>query len=191
LEILERNEVKATFFVTAQENHLEEYRKIVDAGHAIGIHSYTHNYSKVYASKKAFIKDVTDMSDLIYRETGVRTRLYRFPGGSANSVSSTPVETLISWLNEEDYIYFDWNALTGDAVTKNLSASTLIDNVMANIKQNTKNKIDSTVLMHDLTTKHNTVEALEPLIQTLKEQGYVMDKALDESVKPVQQKVIE
>jgi peptidoglycan/xylan/chitin deacetylase (PgdA/CDA1 family) len=76
-------------------------------------------------------------------------------------------------------------------VTKNLSASTLIDNVMANIKQNTKNKIDSTVLMHDLTTKHNTVEALEPLIQTLKEQGYVMDKALDESVKPVQQKVIE
>jgi hypothetical protein len=45
--------------------------------------------------------------------------------------------------------------------------------------------------MHDLTTKHNTVEALEPLIQTLKEQGYVMDKALDESVEPVQQKVIE
>ena len=73
-------------------------------------------------------------------------------------------------------------------MTKDLSVQTLIDNIMGSVERNTKNKKNSTVLMHDLVNKHNTVESLTPLIEQLKSKGYVMDKALDETVPPVQQK---
>ena len=192
LEILAEEEVKATFFVVGKtdEASMAAYKKIVDQGHGIGIHSYTHEYSKVYASLESFQKDVTSMSDLIYAATGVRTHLYRFPGGSANTVCETSMDKLISWLNKEGYIYFDWNALNGDAVTKDLSPKTLISNIMKNVKLNRENGRDSTVLMHDLANKHNTVESLKPLIEKLKKDGYVLDQPLSEDVNPVQQKVL-
>lgn len=190
LEILERNQVKATFFVIGHTDSqsMEEYKKIVEQGHGIGIHSYTHEYDKIYSSLEAFQQDVTSMSDLIYAATGVRTHLYRFPGGSANSVCNTSMEELIRWLGNEGYIYYDWNALNGDAVTKNLSVDTLIRNVMKNVELNRKNNQTSIVLMHDLEARHNTVEALEPLIQRLKAEGYVMDEPITEDVEPIQQK---
>ena len=190
LSILKKEKVKATFFVVGKtdEQSMEGYRKIVKQGHQIGIHSYTHEYKTIYASLEAFQEDVTKMSDLIYEATGVRTKLYRFPGGSSNTVSKTPIKELADWLSEEGYIYYDWNALNGDAVTKDLSVQTLIDNIMGSVERNTKNKKNSTVLMHDLVNKHNTVESLTPLIEQLKSKGYVMDKALDETVPPVQQK---
>ena len=190
LSVLKKEKVKATFFVVGKtdEESMEGYRKIVKQGHQIGIHSYTHEYKTIYASLEAFQEDVTKMSDLIYEATGVRTKLYRFPGGSSNTVSKTPIKELADWLSEEGYIYYDWNALNGDAVTKDLSVQTLIDNIMGSVERNTKNKKDSIVLMHDLVNKHNTVESLTPLIEQLKSKGYVMDKALDETVPPVQQK---
>lgn len=190
LEILERNQVKATFFVIAHtdEESMAEYKKIVEKGHGIGIHSYTHEYSKIYSSLEAFQEDVTSMSDLIYAATGVRTHLYRFPGGSSNTVSSTPTDELIKWLTDEGYIYYDWNALNGDAVTKDLSPKTLIKNVMNNVELNAKNNRTSIVLMHDLAVRHNTVESLEPLIQQLKKKGFVMDEPITEDVEPIQQK---
>lgn len=192
LDILAEKQVKATFFVVGKtdEASMAAYKKIVDGGHGIGIHSYTHQYDKVYSSLEAFQKDVNSMSDLIYAATGVRTHLYRFPGGSANTVCQTSMDDLIGWLNKEGYIYYDWNALNGDAVTKNLSTKTLISNIMGSVKQNRENGRDSTVLMHDLANKHNTVESLEPLIDKLTKEGYVLDQPLSEDVNPVQQKVL-
>lgn len=192
LDILAGEEVKATFFVVGKtdEASMAAYKKIVEQGHGIGIHSYTHEYDKIYASLEAFQMDVNSMSDLIYAATGVRTHLYRFPGGSANSVCETSMDKLIRWLNKEGYIYYDWNALNGDAVTKDLSPKTLVSNIMKNVKQNRENGTDSTVLMHDLANKHNTVESLKPLIDRLKGDGYVLDQPLSEDVNPIQQKVV-
>lgn len=192
LDILAGEEVKATFFVVGKtdEASMAAYKKIVEQGHGIGIHSYTHEYDKIYASLEAFQMDVNSMSDLIYAATGVRTHLYRFPGGSANSVCETSMDKLIRWLNKEGYIYYDWNALNGDAVTKDLSPKTLVSNIMKNVKQNRENGTDSTVLMHDLVNKHNTVESLKPLIDRLKGDGYVLDQPLSEDVNPIQQKVV-
>lgn len=192
LDILAGEEVKATFFVVGKtdEASMAAYKKIVEQGHGIGIHSYTHEYDKIYASLEAFQMDVNSMSDLIYAATGVRTHLYRFPGGSANSVCETSMDKLIRWLNKEGYIYYDWNALNGDAVTKDLSPKTLVSNIMKNVKQNRENGTDSTVLMHDLANKHNTVESLKPLIDRLKGDGYLLDQPLSEDVNPIQQKVV-
>ena len=60
LEILEQYGVKATFFVVgtsaATPAGQEWLKRIAAAGHAIGMHSWSHDYKKVYASVEAFLE---------------------------------------------------------------------------------------------------------------------------------------
>ena len=61
LEILDREQVPATFFVCAQdanERYLPLVADIAAAGHQIALHSATHQYSKIYASTDAFWQDI-------------------------------------------------------------------------------------------------------------------------------------
>lgn len=191
LEILDQYNAKATFFVVGKSDVESKkiYNEIIAAGHTIGIHSYTHEYSQIYASLEAFQKDVMEMSDFIYDVTGVRTNLYRFPGGSANSVAATDVNELITWLDQQGYVYYDWNALSGDAVTKGLSTTTLVNNVMDGVSKN--KTVPSIVLLHDLSARHNMVEALPQLLEQLQEKGYEFDQPLTQDVTPIQQKKVE
>ena len=169
LDILAANHVKATFFVIGRdEEYYDYYKRIVDEGHTIGMHSYTHVYQDLYESKESFGNEITMLQDLIYRVTGVKSTIFRFPGGSSNQVSQLPIETYISYLNENGITYYDWNALSGDAVTSGLSPEQLVSNIMNDVEKNQ----DSIVLMHDLQTTHTTVESLQLLIDTLKSEGY-------------------
>ena len=169
LDILDQNGVKATFFVIGRgEEFYDAYRRIVREGHSIGLHSYTHDYQKFYASEESFGEELTRLNDLLCELTGTRTNLFRFPGGSSNRVAPLPIETYIAYLNEHGINYYDWNALNGDAVTSGLSPEQLVRNIMHDVSKNE----DSIVLMHDLKTTHATVESLQPLIDTLKQQGY-------------------
>lgn len=169
LDILAANDVKATFFVIGRdEEYYEYYKRIVDEGHTIGLHSYTHVYQDFYASRESFAKELTDLQKLIYDVTGTESHIFRFPGGSSNNVSSLPISEYISYLNENDINYYDWNALSGDAVTSGLSPEQLVNNIMNDVEKNQ----DSIVLMHDLQTTHATVESLQILIDTLKSEGY-------------------
>lgn len=169
LDILEENNVKATFFVIGkEEQYYDYYKRIVDEGHTIGMHSYTHVYEDFYKSVDSFSKELTKLSDLIYDITGIKSTIFRFPGGSSNSVSPLPMEEYIAYLNENNINYYDWNALNGDAVTSGLSPEQLVDNIMKDVSKNQ----DSIVLMHDLQSTHTTVESLQLLIDTLKGKGY-------------------
>lgn len=169
LDILAVNNVKATFFVIGKdESYYEYYKRIVDEGHTIGMHSYSHVYQDLYASRENFETEINQLRDLIYSVTGEDCTIFRFPGGSSNHVSSVPVETFISYLNEQGITYYDWNALNGDAISTGLSPEQLVNNIMNDVE---KNK-DSIVLMHDLQTTHSTVESLQLLIDTLKAEGY-------------------
>lgn len=169
LDILNENQVKATFFVIGRdEAYYEYYKRIVEEGHSIGMHSYTHVYQDFYKSLDSFGSELERLDNLIYDVTGVHSRLFRFPGGSSNSVAPLPVEDYIAYLNEHNINYYDWNSLNGDAVTSGLSPQTLVDNIMNDV---TKNE-DSIVLMHDLQTTHTTVESLQLLIDTLQSEGY-------------------
>ncbi len=182
LDILKEENVKATFFVVARdESYYDAYRRIVAEGHTLAMHSYTHVYSSVYASLDSFKEDVDSLHDLLYDVTGVDVKYYRFPGGSSNTVSKVDIQSCIQYLDEQGYTYFDWNSLNGDAVTENLTPDELNANVMKYVRGNTG---DSIVLMHDLSTKHATVEALEDLIHTLKEEGYELCP-IDENTTPV------
>lgn len=168
LDILAANDVKATFFVIGRdEKYYEYYKRIVDEGHTLAMHSYSHEYKEIYASVDAFYEDLRKLQDLLYQVTGKECKLYRFPGGSSNTIAGS-IEPFIECLNEHDITYFDWNALNGDAVSEELSPQRLIDNIMKNVRLN-KNSV---VLMHDLQPRYSTVESLQALIDLLKEEGY-------------------
>lgn len=169
LDILAANDVKATFFVIGHdEEYYDAYRRIVEEGHTIGLHSYSHVYEDFYQSVDSFAMELTRLNELLYDVTGTGSSIFRFPGGSSNSVCPLPVQNYIAYLNENGIRYYDWNSLSGDAVTTGLSPWQLVNNIMKDVRNNQ----DSIVLMHDLNTTHATVESLQLLIDTLREEGY-------------------
>ena len=183
LEILEEYDVKATFFVVGKEDEysMEMYKKIVDAGHTLGMHSYSHQYSVIYQSVEAFAQDIEKQEGLLKTATGEDIRLFRFPGGSSNMVSNIGMQEFIKYLNSEGITYFDWNVSSGDATSKYLEADALVQNVV----QDVGIYKNSVVLMHDAADKPNTVEALPKLIEELQEME-VEILPITEDVQPIQ-----
>ena len=169
LDILKERNVKATFFVIGRnERYYPMYKRIVEEGHTLAIHSYSHEYSTIYASYDNFVNDVEELRKLLYDVTGVDCRYYRFPGGSSNRVTQVPVNDLIDYLDSAGLTYFDWNALNNDAVI----AGQTPDQLVKNILKDALNYDDTIILMHDLDCCHETVESLPSLIEQLEEHGY-------------------
>ena len=164
LDILDEYGVKGTFFVVGRlsDTTTPMYKRIVNEGHAIGMHSYTHKYSEVYESVDSFVYDVEKIQSLIYEQTGVLSKLYRFPGGSTNTVSRTDVSLLKDELDKRDIKYFDWNVLSGDASsTYGLPKEAIVRNCTANALGHE----EAIILMHDLPEKATTVAALPEIIE--------------------------
>ncbi len=183
LDVLAEYDVKATFFVIGRkdEHSLEMYKRIVDEGHTLAMHSYTHQYGKIYSSVEAFEKDFKKLSNLLYKTTGVRPKYYRFPGGSSNQVSSLPMADFIAYLNDNDIVYYDWNVINGDATGEKLTTKQMIKNVMSGVRTNN----NSIVLMHDSVSNDTTVKSLASLIKKLQKEGYTI-LPITEYTKPIQ-----
>ena len=183
LDILDKYNVKATFFVIYHGNMKSKYKEIVNRGHTIALHSYTHNYSKIYKSEKGYFSDLKKIHDYIEDVTGVDSRIIRFPGGSSNTVSNKYnkgiMKKLKASVEEKGYIYHDWNVDSTDAAGRNRKASLLLKNV----KKGTGKKKVINVLMHDTgKSKKTTVEALPSIIKYLKGQGYSFEALTEDSV---------
>lgn len=184
LDILSKYNVKATFFVIGKtdEDSLASYKRIVNEGHTLGMHSYSHNYNILYNSLEDFDKDFTKLRDLLYDTTGYLPNIYRFPGGSANLANKSQMNEIINYLKAKSVTYFDWNVTNGDATGVKLDSEQLVANVISGVELYNH----ATVLMHDTNTKEATVHSLEELIKTLTSQGASL-LPLDDTVKPVQQ----
>ncbi len=141
LDVLDKYNVKATFFVTnASPKYQDMIAKEYAAGHSIGIHTYSHDYNKIYASEEAYFEDLEAMQDVIVKQTGETTNIIRFPGGSSNTVSDiTPglMTTLTQEVQNRGYQYFDWNVASGDA-GETTDTETVVSNVISGIKQHNK-----------------------------------------------------
>jgi len=167
LDILKKHNVKATFFVNgtaAKFPALEPlYKRIAEEGHALGMHSYSHRYSEIYASLEAFETDLDKIHSLIYNETGVDTNLYRFPGGSGNTVSRQPMEQFAKALHDRGYEYYDWNIYPGDSSGRSYPKDAIVSRIMSNISEYRS----AIILLHDSDTHNSTVEALPEVIEGL------------------------
>ena len=113
LDILKKENVKATFFVlnySSSNEHL--IKRIVAEGHTIGIHGYSHEYSKIYKSKETFMNNIYSLQDKIYKSTGVKSMYIRFPGGSSNTVSRHYCKGIMTELTKK-YYQKDLDIMTG------------------------------------------------------------------------------
>ena len=168
LEILAKYNVKATFFVVGSANtaYLDD---IVNQGHSIAAHTYSHDYSEIYASEEAYFKDLNKVRQLIYDKTGTWTTLIRFPGGSSNSVSRHYCLGIMSQLTKaveaQGLQYFDWNVDSKDA-----GGAKTADEVFSNVIAGVQKHNVSVVLQHDI---HGySVDAVERIIQWGLANGY-------------------
>ncbi len=185
LKVLKKYDVKATFFVIGRtdEKSKKLYKKIVKEGHTLGMHSYTHQYDKIYASVSAYKKDLNALADLLEDVTGEeRPHYIRFPGGSSNTVSKVPMKDIIRYVNKEGYKYYDWNVVNGDADGKKHADKDMINKVVQGVKLHDT----SIVLMHDCVGKEQTAKNLETTIKKLKKMK-VHILPINDTTVPVQQ----
>jgi len=170
LDILNSYGVKGTFFVVGRlsDTTTPMYKRIVNEGHSIGMHSYTHVYSEIYANKDAFVYDIDRIQSLIYEQTGVLSKIYRFPGGSSNTVSRTDISLLTEELDKRDIAYYDWNVVSGDASSRYGLPK---DEIVRNCTQKALGYEEAVILMHDLPEKATTVEALPEIIEYFQSLG--------------------
>jgi len=169
LDILKQYGVKATFFTVGKETETgrELYNRIISEGHTLGMHSYSHVYSEIYAGRDSFEADLSRISSVIENATGYSPVYYRFPGGSNNKIIGDKFEEFSTVLQERGITYFDWNVSTGDATNPALSADEIVENAFADIDKYE----DVIILMHDLGNKGTTVEALPIIIERLQSEG--------------------
>ena len=165
LDILAEYDVKATFFVVGKEEEKYQplYKRIVEEGHTLAMHSYSHKYNEIYQSRESYVEDLTKLQEFLYNTTGVWCRYCRFPGGSSNTVSRVDMHELIDYLEEQDMSYFDWNVSSGDASSAYISPDAIVRNSTARLQEFQ----EAIILLHDASDKDSTVEALPKLIEQI------------------------
>ena len=179
LDILKKNHVKATFFVTGKEDPSSKkiYQRIVKEGHTLAMHSYSHIQDVIYDSKEAFEKDLKQINRCLYEATGVHTKFYRFPGGSSTQNTSLPIQNFIDVLKKNHYLYLDWNVISPDINNANATKEQVVTGVMQGVDAYDT----AVVLMYDVADKPMTVKALPSIIKQIKAKNYEL-LPVDESM---------
>ncbi|WP_195268185.1 polysaccharide deacetylase family protein [Eubacterium sp. 1001713B170207_170306_E7] len=165
LDLLRKYNIKATFFTNGREGPVmeEAYRRIVDEGHTLANHTWSHQYS-LYKDPAAFYADVEKLDAYQKQVTGLKqtSHLFRFPGGSLNANA-----TCTQGILDRGYNYVDWNVVCGDGTSNSLSVEQLTKNFIEGVHGHNV----STVLCH-AEQKDNTRKALDKTFKTLLKEGY-------------------
>lgn len=159
LDILKRNDVKATFFVLgkyAERNNIL-LKRIAAEGHVIGSHTYTHASGLITDINK-IKRELTRTNDVIYKYTGQKVRYFRPPFGFENWRFLNEAElsdyTIVLWSLDAA----DWNKKTEQDIT---------NRILKWVKGGT------IIMLHDGGAHREAViEALPVVIKELKNKGY-------------------
>ncbi|NMO98070.1 polysaccharide deacetylase family protein [Paenibacillus lemnae] len=181
LDILNTYKIKGTFFVLGQqaERRPEIIGRIHEEGHAIGNHTYDHNYTELYHKFTAFWNQIKQTEEIIRLITGERPQLVRAPGGTAGKFDAAYFDLL----EQGGYKVFDWNVDSGDSKRKGVPADEIVKMSTAPHQGN-----EAVVLLHDGAGHEETVKALPRIIKYYQKVGYRFD-ILTPEIKPVQFKV--
>ena len=184
LDVLKDEGVQATFFVNGKDDDYSKkvYKRIVNEGHTLGMHSFSHLYDDIYSSKESFREDTKKEYEFLHKITGQYPKYYRFPGGSSSSKIQIPINELKEVLSEFNLEYVDWNIISADSVNTLAEESEISNGIIQAVKEFD----NSIVLMYDVATRPNTVKALPTLIRPLKAQNYEL-LPIDENTQLVRQ----
>ncbi len=156
LQILADHEIKTTFFLT--NIWLKQYpdlaKQIVSEGHETALHSDTHPNMTGLTDQK-ILAELTENAKLVTEITGQKPLLFRPPFGAYNN-------KVLTITRDAGFIPIQWSVDSLD--WKNLSADSIYQRVT------TKVHPGAIVLFHN--DGANTPQALEPIIEYLKKEGY-------------------
>ena len=180
LDTLDKYNVKATFFILGKSidegtENKEILKRIANDGHAIGNHSYSHDYNYLYPGRTInpdnFMADINKCNDRLKEVLGddFNTRVIRFPGGYWSWEGRSGIRPII---DEKGYAVIDWNTLNEDAQGAKKDANGLVECLKKNTDALGPNADSVVVLMHDTYGKEETVKALPEIIQYFKDKGF-------------------
>ena len=180
LDILKEKDAHATFFVVGR-NVGEKTRDVLlrelTEGHAIALHSYSHDYHKLYPGRVANAAAVEGeaakaqkaLQDVLGKS--FHSGVWRYPGGH---MSWKGLDASDQKLKDMDISWIDWNALTGDAEPAKRRPTTP-EGLVEFLKKSMPKNDDASViviLMHDAETKQLSADALPHVIDVLRADGY-------------------
>lgn len=169
LDTLKAYGAKATFFICNYDaSAIPILKRMIEEGHTIGIHGYSHVYANIYATEDAFMYNINRLRDKLRNDTGYTATIIRFPGGTSNTVSKVPMSALSRTVSAAGYLYADWNVDSGDANGNGIAASRISGNTIAGLRKGRNN----VVLMHDTAAKSTTASALPAILEYGKNNGY-------------------
>lgn len=186
LDILNKFDVKGTFFLIGNQIKGQEeiVKRIHKEGHSIGLHTYTHEYKKIYSSQQRFISEMLTTQKIIDDLTGVKPNIIRFPFGSNKKLS----QSFLNNLHNHNFKVYDWNLFMSDGINCKTPPYKLY-------KEATK-PVESgepvILLMHCDYTHKNTCKALPEVIKFYKNKGYefkVIDETTPEHYFPLKKQV--
>ena len=185
LDILQENEIKATFFIVDySEEDKSKIQRIIDEGHTLGLHGLSHDYAKIYSSVDAITENFIGLQKKILNDFDYNAIYIRFPGGASNTISKKYCDGVMtaatSKVEQEGFTYYDWNVDVNDAGSAR-TANKVYDNFVAGIVPQREN----VVLMHDGYGHQPTADALQKIIDYAKENGYVFSEITEDTI-PVQ-----
>lgn len=175
LDTLKEENVPATFFVIGSMVKGQEdiILRMKNEGHSIGLHSFSHDKSKLYCNDESFLKETIDCQKALYEVTDENYNVLRFPYGCNNN-SYKLTENLVNLLHENNFKIYDWNVDSGDGANAILPPESIV-------KKSCKSKKGNViVLMHCSYVHKNTTLALPCIIRYYKDNGYVF-KVIDET----------
>ncbi|MDP4090010.1 MAG: polysaccharide deacetylase family protein [Bacillota bacterium] len=170
LDLLKVEGVKATFFVigTNVEKNPDILKRIIDEGHAIGNHTYSHDATAMYASLDDFKMEMDKWEETMKGILGPEfsVKAFRFPGGN---FGKHKVEA--QYVTQKGYKIYDWNAISQDAEPGERTSQQLFENV----KNTMKDKPVVIVLNHDSEARQNTLDSMKQEIEYIKSKGYTFE----------------
>ncbi|HHD2751612.1 TPA: polysaccharide deacetylase family protein [Clostridium perfringens] len=174
LNILKEKDVKATFFLIGEQ--VEQYPDLVkrmdDEGHSIGVHTFTHERSKIYRNNNSFIQENLKAQDAIEKVIGKKVFSLRFPFGSNNSAYKL-TNSLVETLHSQGFRIYDWTVDSTDSLNPNLSPNSIFKKCITNSDY-------VVLLMHCGSINKNSVKALPAVIDHFKASGYSFE-VIDET----------
>lgn len=169
LDVLKEYNAVATFFVigdSSTDEYGEVFERMIDEGHAIGLHCSCHSYNSIYKDTSSCITSILDERDYLLDRFEIESNLCRLPGGSAN-IYIQDRQTIIDTLHSEGIKLYDWNVSAEDSV-----GVPTAEGIMESVFPTVYDYEEPIILLHDGVVNNITVEALPEILEKLTEYGY-------------------
>ncbi len=166
LAMLDQLDIKATFFIVGAFAKRDPIfvRAIYERGHVLANHSYSHDAEILSSNFRACLNDFKRCETAVAEALGFRVPMpiLRIPYGG----STIPV-SFRTQLQQNGYMWIDWNALNGDTEAAITSDKAAVDRAISTAK-----RYDGSIVMLVHDGKKRTIRTLPELVEYFKAQGY-------------------